>query len=127
MRQQRRRCGCLAIGRGVFFCIPWKNLTAESHPKNDGFFQEESRCSRYFQVLNTLAFGGRLLGWCFETNLISILGKMIPTFHEHIFSDGWQKTTNQLRQQIEISGFLTATMMNCVTRGTFLIVFLWSA
>ena len=80
MRQQRRRCGCLAIGRGVFFLHP---LEKPNGWRNDGFFQEESRCSRYFQVLNTLAFGGRLLGRCFETNVIFYSGEnLIPTFHE---------------------------------------------
>ena len=53
--------------RCFFFLHPLeKKLTAGEMM---GFFQEESRCSRYFQVQNMLAFGGRLLGWCFETNV----------------------------------------------------------
>ena len=47
VRQQRRRCGCLAIGKGVFF---FASLGKKTHGwRNDGFF---SRGISMFQVFS---------------------------------------------------------------------------
>ena len=111
--------------RCFFFCIPWKKLTAGEPPQKWWVFFKRNldvpgifRCKTCWLLVVDCMDGVLKQMW------FLFQGKFDSHFpRAYFFQMGWQKTTNQLRQQIEISGFWQQRWWTMSQAGRFSLFF----